>query len=110
MRVVSQYEVSCPRCKVSYPVGQKRCVHCGGPMAPSIVDVPDAPPQLRDGAGARTPAPMQPGEDERETVFLPFGREEDEGPSGGSALSRLGGLVWIVIFVIITVMRACFGE
>lgn len=110
MRVVSQYEVSCPRCKVSYPVGQKRCVHCGGPTAPSIVDVPDAPPQLRQGSRSPASAPMQLGEDEREMIFMPAGRDEDDGPGGGSVLSRLGGLIWIVIFVVITVIRACFGE
>ena len=27
------YEVSCPRCKVTFPVGTRHCIHCGGPIA-----------------------------------------------------------------------------
>lgn len=26
----SPYEVRCPRCDVSFPVGQRKCIHCGG--------------------------------------------------------------------------------
>jgi hypothetical protein len=24
------FEVYCPRCRVTFPVGAKRCIHCGG--------------------------------------------------------------------------------
>ncbi len=27
----SPYEVRCPRCDVSFPVGTRTCLHCGGP-------------------------------------------------------------------------------
>lgn len=110
MRVVSKYEVSCPSCRVSYPVGQKRCVHCGGPTAPSVVEVPDAPPQLHEG-GRETrhqPEPDEPME-MREMVLMPAGAEDEEPSRGGSTLSRLGGLTWILIFVVVTIIRACFG-
>jgi hypothetical protein len=26
------FEVHCPRCKTSFAVGTKRCIHCGGPL------------------------------------------------------------------------------
>ena len=110
MRVVSKYEVSCPSCRVSYPVDQKRCVHCGGHTVPSVVDVPDTPPQYQEGAGsiAREPEPSLPG-DAREMVFMPAPSDEEELAPGGSILSRLGGLTWILIFAVVTIIRACFG-
>ena len=30
---MSQYEVWCPSCEVSFPLGTKRCVHCGARTA-----------------------------------------------------------------------------
>ena len=51
MQVVSRYEVACPTCRVSYPPEQKRCVHCGGRTAPSVVDMPDAPREIHEGFG-----------------------------------------------------------
>jgi hypothetical protein len=30
---MSQYEDWCPSCLVSFPVGTKRCIHCGGRIA-----------------------------------------------------------------------------
>jgi hypothetical protein len=108
MRVVSKYEVSCPSCKVSYPVGQKQCVHCGGRTAPSVVEVPDIPPQLHQGTRQISPEPELPA-DAREMVFMPTGSDEEELARGGSMLSRLGGLTWILIFAVVTIIRACFG-
>ena len=113
MRVVSKYEVACPSCRVSYPVGQKQCVHCGGRTAPSVVEMPDAPPEISESMGRVVREPerevIRHG-DRGEMVFVPAGGEvDDEEASGGSVVRRLGGLVWLLIFIIVTVMRACFG-
>jgi hypothetical protein len=112
MRVVSKYEVACPSCRVSYPVGQKVCVHCGGRTGPSVVEMPDVPLEISSGVGTVTrepePGPLAYGD---EMVFAPAGREtDDEETPGGSVLRRLGGLTWLLIFVVVTVLRACFGE
>ncbi len=108
MQVVSKYEVECPSCRVKYPPGQKKCVHCGGRTAQSIVEVPDAPPEFTEAVGREVraePEPLQLG-DGREIVFLPDGAGEEEEASGGW-LKRLGGLVWLVLFVVLTAVRMC---
>lgn len=113
MRVVSKYEVACPSCKVSYPPGQKRCVHCGGKTTKSFVEMPDETEQFADVVGhvEPEPAPMMAGEG-HEMVFLPrdaSGDGDADAPSGG-ILRRLGGLVWIVLFVVLTAIRMCAEE
>jgi len=29
------FEVYCDRCRVTFPVGTRRCIHCGGPTGPA---------------------------------------------------------------------------
>ncbi|MEZ4334635.1 MAG: hypothetical protein R3F35_23000 [Myxococcota bacterium] len=88
----SPYEVRCPRCDVSFPIGTRRCVHCGGPTA-----APGAAPSLESGPFERTqPEPVQIG--------------EEEAPGVGSSLLKLSGsLFWIVALVIFSLVRHC-GE
>ncbi len=111
MRVVSKYEAACPVCNVSYPVGQKRCVHCGGRVEKKYVDVADAPPAIADGIGHVEPEPepaMAFGGEGREIVFLPREATADETEEmRGGWVRRLGGMVWIILFVILTAIRMC---
>ena len=114
MRVESKYEVACHACGVTYPPGQKRCVHCGGKTAKSVVEMPDAPPEFTDAVGRveREPEPhaMLAGDGE-EFVFLPRDDSEEDAPqTPGGVLRRLGGLVWIVLFVVLTAIRMCAEE
>ena len=112
MQVVSRYEVACPSCRVSYPPGQKQCVHCGGRTAPSVVEMPDAPPEIHEGFGqvrSEEAEPIRLGNGE-ELVFVPAGEEAEEQGGRGSVLRRMGGLLWLAVFAIVTLIRACFGE
>lgn len=110
MRVVSKYEVACRACGVKYPPGQKRCVHCGGRTEKSIVEMPDAPPELMEAVGHAEPEPQGPlvfsGEG-REMVFMPGEPDAELEEARGGWLRRLGGLVWIVLFVVFTAIRMC---
>lgn len=114
MRVVSKYEVSCPTCNVAYPPGQKRCVHCGGKTMQSVVEMPDAQSEFTDAVGRvelePEPHAMSAGEGE-EFVFLPRGASEEEAaePRGG-ILRRLGSLVWVALFIVLTAIRMCSEE
>ena len=112
MRFVSKYEVACPTCRVSYPPEQKRCVHCGGKTTKSIVEVPDAAPEFADAVGHAEPEPAGPvglPGDAREIVFFPrdAAEEEEEDAPRGGVLRKLGGLVWIIMFVVLTAVRMC---
>lgn len=111
MRVVSKYEVMCPSCRVSYPPEQKRCIHCGGRTERSIVDIPDSSQEYAAAVGNVKYVP-EPAGGGREMVFRPrdAGADEAESEPAGGMLRRLGGLVWILLFVILTVIRMCGEE
>ena len=85
------FEVYCERCRVSFPIGARRCIHCGGPTAASrsnrsLRHAPVAEPE---------PVPVE-GELEPEAVQRRF-------------LSPTT-LVWIVLIAAGYLYRACGGE
>ena len=112
MKVVSKYEVGCEACGVSYPPEQKRCIHCGARTSPLVVEVPGASHEFMEGV---VPAPPEHAVDVHrapggELVFLPSTGGPAEEPPAPSRMRQLSTLIWIVIAVAITVVRACFGE
>ena len=101
------YEVCCHHCDVSFPIGTKRCVHCGQrtgtpPMflqqltGDSVTDFG----QPRDFSQTES-SPVRP---------IDFPDEDDESEERGGSMARMiGNLSWILLFVAITVYRACAG-
>ena len=79
------FEVYCPRCRVTAPVGTRRCVHCGGPVG---------------GGGLRAPAPLRP---------VPADEElSEEVPVRIGAFSpRI--LLWLLLATGIALQRVCSG-
>lgn len=77
------YEVYCNRCRVTHPVGSKRCLHCGGPLTPH-----------RSGQLLEVPPTAE------EVV-----EEEMPGRSGFSPLT----LIWVVLLIAGYLYRACAG-
>ena len=84
------YEVYCPSCSVTFPIGQKHCIHCGGRLSKQS---------------------LEPGE-----FTIPFSEtevEEEEDPQEiagrRSAWSPLT-LIWVLLFVGGTIYRSCAGE
>lgn len=88
----SPYEVRCPRCNVSFPIGTRRCIHCGGPTAAPAAGVV---PTIETGSFERT-GPEQ----------LPGGEEGSPG-IGTSLLKLSGSLFWIVALVLFSILRNC---
>jgi hypothetical protein len=80
------YEVYCNHCNVTFPAGTRRCLHCGGRLS-----------RERGMAGAVPPQPL-----ELEHV-------EEEEVSRRSPFSPVV-LLWLVVFVVGTIYRACAGE
>ena len=80
------YEVFCPRCKVTFPVGARHCLHCGGRLARERGQLIEAPLSFDEGG-----APV-----------------EDEGPRMGR-FSPVA-LIWVLLFVAGTLYRACTSD
>ncbi len=119
----SPYEVRCPRCDVSFPVGTRRCIHCGGATAASDVPVPAAietgatSPWIRTAPGplgdtsptgaAGGPGPTGgPGPLGGDALEVP----DEAAPSFGTTLLRtFGSLFWVIALVAFSILRSC-GE
>jgi ribosomal protein L37E len=89
----SSFEVYCQRCRVSFPVGTRTCIHCGERIG--------RPRALRPGPGAatqrRAPAGSPPDLDEL---------EEEELPTRGGLMSPMA-ILWVVLILGGAIYRAC---
>jgi hypothetical protein len=79
----SPYEVYCRSCRVSFPVGTRRCIHCGQPV----------------GRGAAAAA----------TAARPAAADEDlfEDMPGRSVAFSPMTLVWLLAAAATVIYRAC---
>ena len=106
MESTSRFEVRCSRCDVSFPTGTRRCFHCGGRTGPSRFQAPDMPPELLGSAQER-----EEGLDLQMDEAHPADPLGDEAPNS----KRRGrwnasvSLIWIVMALVFTLMRACGG-
>jgi hypothetical protein len=76
------YESYCYQCRVTFPVGTRRCVHCGGPIG------------RRDPKGGLL-APPEP-------------HVADEAPQEPSVLRRMGSIsLWVLIAIGAALSRMC---
>jgi hypothetical protein len=88
MEAVTQYEVRCERCQVSFPIGTKLCIHCGGRTGSSELAVADGAPSL---------PPMGPA---------PEAQAEEEAVRQ-SPVRVLVTLLWVVLAIAFSVVRSC---
>ena len=89
------YEVRCHACNVSFPVGTKRCFHCGERILRESFFRPatdaDGMPVFQEAQGI-------------DTIEEP----EDAEPQRGGRFLRVGiTLVWIVLALISAAVRSC---
>ena len=86
------YEVSCPSCRVTFPVGTRRCMHCGGATA-----TPETAARLQ--ALSELPFDLEPAEEAAVEA------EPEEAPQrrGGRGLA----LMWIFLALAASLYRAC---
>ena len=111
MANASEYEVRCPACNVTFPKGTKVCLHCGGRTGPSLTAVPPA-----EGATAIDPSDPSRFELSVRQDAKPMMRprpldalsEEDREDSPRSGWGRsLGTLIWVLLAVGFSIVRAC---
>jgi len=89
VRQTGPYEVLCPRCNVTFPVGTRHCIHCGGPIGGRGLF----------GGGAQAPTLSPTGE--------PEDFDDDEMPRR-SPYSPVA-LLWVILLGAGAVYRACTG-
>ncbi|MDH3519555.1 MAG: hypothetical protein OEM49_03785 [Myxococcales bacterium] len=82
------YELHCNACRVTFPAGTRRCIHCGGPV------------------GVRS----EPGS--AQTTLLATGEalSEEEAPPEFAWSKHLGGLsLWVLLALGAVLSRMCSG-
>ena len=78
------FEVYCFNCRVTFPRGARRCVHCGGPIGRRS-------PQIAPQLAAEFPV-------------------EEEAPAESSTGRRIGGVsLWILLGLGAALTRMCSG-
>ena len=120
------YEVRCPRCDVTFPIGTRTCVHCGGSTVASnetpeisIESLPSfdfgstgdrdsSEPKIRsrervDADSARSSNPRSGPLEDLES--------EEEAPGAGrSILGSMGSLIWIALLIAFSLSGRMCGE
>lgn len=84
------FEVRCERCRVTFPVGTRRCVHCGGPTG---------------GSRGKLALRLEPSGREPEELEV----EPEAEPGRRRFVSPLT-LAWIVLIAAGYLVRACSGQ
>jgi hypothetical protein len=79
------YEIHCARCRVTFPVGTRRCLHCGGRLTRD-----QTPQQLV----------FPPGLD------IPGELPDEEASKRSSRISPIS-VLWIVAVLGVAIQRAC---
>ena len=87
--VGTPYEVYCFRCRVTFPVEARRCLHCGGQLS-----------GRGERAGAASPLAPRPG------APLPGDDDAEEGPV--MMARRFGGIViWAIVALAAVLQNLC---
>jgi hypothetical protein len=87
------FEVHCERCRVTFPVGTRRCIHCGAPTSRSA---------RQPGLRLRPPPDAEPETGTAEP--------DPEVELGARRLVSPVTLIWIVLIAAGYLVRACSGQ
>jgi hypothetical protein len=110
MTTESQYEVRCPSCDVTFPIGTKKCMHCGGRTGPSHIRVAErALPYSPIGGGEAVGDAGSPPTHDLEPLSQGSLHDDESAPRRG-LLRSAGTLIWVLMLVGFSLMRACTDE
>ncbi len=90
---MAAYEVRCETCRVTFPLGTKQCLHCGGRLG-SKGSVPPLSAVFPEAA-------------ELDPELLDQGEAEQTGRRGPVRLVM--SLIWVLLALVGTVFRICTG-
>ena len=86
---LTPYEVYCFRCRVTFPVEARRCLHCGGPLFGR-----DERATMGVSGTAGAPLPVPAAEDAEEGPLL--------------QVRRLGGVaIWVIVALAAVLQNLC---
>jgi len=117
-QMTTKFEVRCDHCDVSYPIGTKRCMYCGGrPGHKPLFARQIAVDPLGDIELLNEPfepleplEPLEPGAPESRPICPIAEADEEEVEQGRGSIFRLfGNLSWVILFALVTLYRACTG-
>lgn len=127
---LSQYEVRCFRCDVSFPVETRTCIHCGGATSAASESAGSAPvfefgsrsgaenaPGWRGGenslresmGGVSDQPPPVDNLDERSSAS-PISEPTSEPSVGRSILGSMGSLIWIALLIAFSLAGRMCGD
>lgn len=90
-------EVRCPQCNVSFPVGTRRCLHCGGAtVEPEVAAQIHA---FRSGANPVIYAPQ--------TAHEPGPAEDADEEAVRRRSPRSLTVLWVLMLIAASIYRAC---
>jgi len=89
----ASFEVRCDRCSVTYPVGTRTCIHCGGRLGRGG-GIRAIRAELGAAAARGAPAPAE--------------IEEEELPGRSGIMSPVA-ILWVVLLVGGAIYRLCAG-
>lgn len=104
---VPAFEVRCPSCDVSFPLRTRRCIHCGGRTGPGRVG--DDSPAVYVAEDEYHDVYAQTAQTEVAELDPLRGREEEPRAKGRGRMNAGISLVWILMAVAFSIMRACGG-
>jgi hypothetical protein len=113
------FEVLCPRCDVTFAVGTRRCIHCGGKTAgagsqsvrPLNVDFSFGNSESVAEESFDAPSAPVPQLFQRSEESANFDPEEEPTRSPlRSILASMGSLTWIALLIAFSIFGRACGE
>ena len=109
----TNYEVRCLNCDVSFPVEQKRCIHCGATLRGMRARAQRFTPTeaLQEFGLESDPRPVVENPGLGPVLPSPLQEEDDSEKETGRFGFLRGGmtLIWIILAGLYSILRAC-GE
>lgn len=113
---MSQYEVWCNHCDVTYPPKTRRCMHCGGRTSPSRLQrsMRDSGLALRDDLPPFLAAEVGSSQEALPPAVSPVALEDSEAAleaePGRRSLLRAGmSVVWMILLAAGYLWKNCTG-
>jgi hypothetical protein len=110
---MSQYEVWCRECDVSFPPATKRCMHCGGRIQKERPAKYLGNDERFSVGTAASESPVMTAEDEEQLIRFsaePEGAEEQVESPGRRGLRASMSIVWMVLLAAGYIWQNCAGE
>jgi hypothetical protein len=104
---MAQYEVRCFPCDVSFPVGTKRCLHCGARIRTKARATPELGQRLVQGDGFVIGAEAAAATRVPGSEFVAADPEQMSASEGRRSFRFGTGAIWVLVLVAGMLSRMC---